>query len=57
MDITNPNERQDYLQAMVKKIEMEFGDEQFHCFVIDIHSVAANTLVGQGFQHQVWKAR
>ena len=57
MDITNPNERQDYLQAMAKKIDLEFWDEQFHCFVIDIDSVAANTLVGQEFQHQVWKAR
>ncbi len=57
MDITNPNERQDYIQAMAEKIDLEFGDQQFHCFVVDIDSVAANTLVGEEFQHQVWKAR
>jgi len=57
MDITNPNERQDYIQTMAEKIDIEFGDERLHCFVIDIDSVAANTLVGQEFQHQVWKAR
>lgn len=57
MDITNPNERQVYLEAMAKKIRLEFGDEKFHCFVIDLESVAANTPVGKEFQHQVWKAR
>ena len=56
MDITNPNEQQDYLRAMAKKINLEFGDQQFHCFVIDINSIAINTLVGGEFQHRVWKA-
>jgi len=56
MDITNPNEQQDYLRAMAEKINMEFGDQQFHCFVIDIDSIAANTQVGEQFQHRVWKA-
>jgi hypothetical protein len=56
MDITNPNERQNYIEAMAKKIEMQFGDEKFHCFVIDIQSAAANTLVGQEFEHKVWQA-
>lgn len=56
MDITNPNERQNYIEAMAKKLDMQFGDEKFHCFVIDIQSAAANTLVGQEFQHQVWQA-
>ena len=56
MDITNPSERQNYIEAMAKKIEMQFGDEKFHCFVIDIQSAAANTLVGQEFEHKVWQA-
>ena len=57
LDITNPDERQNYIEAMAKKIDQQFGDEKFHCFVIDIQSVAANTLVGEEFKHQVWKAR
>ena len=56
MDITNPNEQQDYLRAMAKKINLEFGDQQFHCFVIDINSIAINSLVGQEFKHKVWRA-
>jgi len=56
MDITNPSERQNYIEAMAKKIDMQCGDEKFHCFVIDIQSAAANTLVGQEFEHKVWKA-
>ncbi len=56
MDITNPNEQQDYLRAMARKINLEFDDQQFHCFVIDINSIAINTLVGEEFKHKVWKA-
>ena len=56
MDITNPNEQQNYLRAMAKKINLEFGDQQFHCFVIDINSIAINTLVSEEFKHRVWRA-
>ena len=49
MDITNPNEQQDYLRAMAKRINLEFDDQKFHCFVIDINSIAKNTLVGGEF--------
>ena len=56
LDITNPDERQNYIEAMAKKIDHEFGDERFHCFVIDIQSAAANTLAGEEFKRQGWKA-
>lgn len=56
MDIANPDERQDYLKALFRKIGWQPVGEEFHCFAIDIHSAAANTLVGEEFQHQVWKA-
>jgi hypothetical protein len=57
MDITNPDERQDYLKALFQKIGDQPVGHEFHCFAIDIESAAANTLVGEEFQHQVWKAR
>ena len=56
-DITNPGERQKYVEALFEKIGFQPNDHGFHCFAIDIESVAANTLVGEEFQHQVWKAR
>ncbi len=56
MDITNPDERQDYLKALFQKIGNQPTGHEFHCFAIDIESAAANTLVGEEFQHQVWKA-
>jgi hypothetical protein len=56
MDITNPDERQNYIEAMAKKLDMQFRDEKFHCFAVDIQSVAANTLIGKKFEHKVWQA-
>ena len=56
-DITNPEERQDYLKAPFQKIGDQPVGHEFHCFAIDIESAAANILVGEEFQHQVWKAR
>jgi hypothetical protein len=56
-DISNPGERQKYVEALFEKIGFQPNDHEFHCFAIDIESVAANTLVGEEFQHQVWKAR
>jgi hypothetical protein len=41
---------------MAKKINLEFGDQQFHCFVIDINSIAINTLVSEEFKHMMWRA-
>ena len=31
-------------------------DRDFHCFAIDLESAAANTLFGEEFQHQAWRA-
>ena len=56
LDITDTEERTRYAEAMSKKIDVEFEDHDFHCFAIDIESAAANTLVGEEFQHQLWKA-
>ena len=56
-DITNPGERQKYVKALFEKIGFQPSDQEFHCFTIDIESVAANTLVGEEFQHQVCKSR
>ena len=56
LDITNPGERQRYVEALFQKIGVQPEGHEFHCFAIDIESAAANTLVGEEFQHQVWKA-
>ena len=56
MDITNPDERQNYLKALFQKIGNQPTGHEFHCFAIDIESAAANPLVGEEIQHQVWKA-
>lgn len=56
MDVTNPDERQEYLRALFQKIGDQPVGHEFHCFAIDIESAAANTLVGEEFKHQVWKA-
>ena len=55
-DITNPGERQRYVEALFRKIGFQPEGREFQCFAIDIESAAANTLVGEEFQHQVWKA-
>ena len=54
--VTNAAELKGYSDAMAQKIGIEFDGQEFHCFAIDIDSAAANTLVGEQFQHQVWKA-
>ena len=56
LDITNPEERQEYLKALFQKIGNQQVGHEFHCFAIDIESAAANTLAGEEFQRQVWKA-
>ena len=55
-DITDPDERKRYAEAVFQKIGMRPEGLEFHCFAIDIESAAANTLVGEEFQHLVWKA-
>ncbi len=57
IDVTDPEERGRYMAAMSEKIDIDMdAHEYFHCFAINIDSVAANTLVGEEFHHQVWKA-
>ena len=56
-DITNPGERQSYVKALFEKIGFRPGDQEFHCFAIDLRSAAASTLVGEEFQHQIWSAK
>ena len=57
MGITKPEERQECLKALCQKIGDQPVGHEFRCFAIDIESTAANTLVDEEFQHQVWKAR
>ena len=54
--VTDPDEREKYIEAMCEKIGVPLEQQEFNCFAIDLESAAANTLVGQEFQHQVWKA-
>ena len=56
LDVTDPGERERYIEAVFQKIGVRQEGQEFHCFVIDIESAAANTLAGEKFQHQVWKA-
>lgn len=56
VEVTDPGERKEYIEAMCKKIDAPLTQQEFHCFAVDIDSAAANTLVGEEFQHQVWKA-
>ncbi len=51
LDITNPEERQEYLKALFQKIGDQPVGHEFHCFANDIESTAANTLVDEEFQH------
>ena len=51
LDITNPEERQEYLKALFQKNGDQPVGHEFHCFAIDIKSAAANTLVDEEFQH------
>ncbi|MDA0265181.1 MAG: pyridoxamine 5'-phosphate oxidase family protein [Chloroflexi bacterium] len=55
-DVADIGERERYLEAMSKKIDIPMGQQDFHCFAIDLHSAAANTLIGEEFQHQTWQA-
>jgi len=45
------------VKALVQKIGWQPEGHEFHCFAIGIESAAANTRVGEDFQHQVWMAR
>ena len=45
------------MKALFQKTGWQPERHEFHCFAIDIESAAANTQVGEDFQHQVWKAR
>ncbi len=56
LDITDQGERERYAEAVFQKIGMRPKGREYHCFAIDLESAAANTLVGEKFQHQVWKA-
>ena len=57
LDITDTEEQQNYLQALLQKIGDRPVGHEFHCFAMDIKSAAANTLIGEEFEHQVWKTR
>ena len=57
LDITDTEEQQNYLQALLQKIGDQPVGHEFHCFAMDIESAAANTLVGEKFENQVWKTR
>lgn len=54
--ITDSDERERYAEAVFKKIGFRPEEPEYHCFAIDIQSAAANTLIGEKFHHQVWKA-
>ena len=54
--ITDSDERERYAEAVFRKIGFRPEEPEYHCFAIDIQSAAANTLIGEKFQHQVWKA-
>ena len=56
VNITDLVERKEYADAVSQKIDWRPQEPEFHCFAIDIESAAANTLAGEEFQHQVWKA-
>lgn len=56
LEITDLGERMRYAEAVFQKIGFRPEVPEFHCFAIDIESAAANTLVGEEFQHRVWKA-
>ena len=56
LNITDLRERERYAEALFLKINWRPEEPEYHCFAIDIHSAAANTLVGEELQHQVWRA-
>ena len=56
LNIIDRLERERYAEALFLKINWRPEEPEYHCFAIDTRSAAANTLVGEEFQHQVWKA-
>ena len=55
-EITDLGERERLAEAMSHRIGIRPEGLELHHFAIDIQSAAANTLAGEEFQHQVWKA-
>lgn len=56
LNITDLIEREKFAEALFQKINWRTEEPEYHCFAIDVESVAANTFVGEELQHQVWKA-
>lgn len=56
INVTDQGERERYMEAMCKKIDLPNEPGEFHCFALDLDSAAANTLEGEAFQHRIWKA-
>ena len=50
LDITNPEEWQEYRKALFQKIGDQPVGHEFHCFAIDIENATAKTLDDEEFQ-------
>lgn len=56
VNVTDLEERRRFTDAVFEKIGMKPEEPDFHCFAIDILSVASAKLEDEKFHHQVWQA-
>ena len=56
IDVTNPDERQWFAEAVYEAIGFRPEEPEFHCFAIAIESVVFSRLEGEEFQRQIWKS-
>ena len=55
-NVTDPDERQRFADAVRAAIGHTLEETEFHCFAIAIDSVAYSKLEGEEFHRQIWKA-
>ena len=56
VEITDPEERGRFTDAVYAAIGFRPEEPEFHCFAIAIESVAYSILQGEEFHRQVWKS-
>ena len=56
-EVTDPDERRRFGDAVYAAIGFRPEEPEFHCFAIAIESVVFSRLVGEEFHRQVWPGR
>ena len=56
VEVTDPEERRRFADAVFAAIGFRPEEPEFHCFAIAIESVVFSQLRGEEFHRQIWKA-